>query len=57
MSIGDAILNEIITQPMFRMECPAAPESGCIAIWNGNVAEQLEALLATHGYVLSTNPE
>ena len=32
---------------MFRMECPAHPEAGCLAIWNGNAAEQLEALVGS----------
>lgn len=45
MNIGQKILEEIIQQPMFRMECPAHPEAGCLAIWNGNVAEQIEAVV------------
>lgn len=42
-SFGQRILEEIIKQPMFRMECPSHPDAGCIAIWNGNAAEQIEA--------------
>lgn len=53
--IGQKILDEIIAQPMFRMECPAHPGAGCLAIWNGNVAEQIEAVIASHGDD-STNP-
>lgn len=45
-SVGQRILDEIIRQPMFRMECPAHPEAGCLAIWNGNTAEQIEAIVA-----------
>lgn len=45
MTIGQKILDEIVKQPMFRTECPAHPEAGCLAIWNGNVAEQIEAVV------------
>lgn len=45
MNLGQKILDEIVRQPMFRMECPAHPEAGCLAIWNGNTAEQLEAVI------------
>lgn len=43
--IGARILDEIISQPMFRMECPSHPEASCLAIWNGNVDEQIEAVV------------
>lgn len=46
MSVGQKILDEIIRQPMFRMECPEHPEAGCLAVWNGNAAEQIEAIVA-----------
>ncbi len=45
MSVGQKILDEIIRQPMFRMECPEHPEAGCLAVWNGNTAEQIEAIV------------
>lgn len=45
MGIGERIIEEIIAQPMFRVECPDAPQSGCLIVWNGNAAEQLEALI------------
>lgn len=45
MNIGDAIIHEIIAQPMFTMECPDAPGSGCLAIWNGTAPEQLDSLV------------
>jgi hypothetical protein len=46
MTIGNKIIDEVIKQPLFRVECPDAPESGCLIIWNGNAASQLDALVA-----------
>ena len=45
MTVGQKILDEIIHQPMFRMECPAHPLAGCMAVWNGNAEEQIEAMV------------
>lgn len=42
MTLGEKIIDEIIKQPIFRMERNG---DGCIAIWNGNAAEQLEAVV------------
>ena len=44
-NIGQAVMEEIIKQPMFTMECPDSPQSGCLAVWNGNAAEQIEAII------------
>ena len=41
-SIGEQIINEIIKQGMIRAE---ACGDNMIYIWNGNAAEQLEALV------------
>lgn len=43
--IGDRIIEEICMKDLFDMECPEAPGAGCLGIWNGNAAEQLEALV------------
>ena len=45
MNVGQKILDEIVKQPMFRMECPEHPEAGCLAVWNGDTAEQIEAIV------------
>ncbi len=56
---GQDIIDEIIRQPMFRVECPSHPEAGCLIIWNGNAAEQLDAIVVVReirGNFLPENP-
>ena len=46
--IGEQIIHRIVEGRLMRMECPDAPDSGCMGIWSPAAAEQIEAIIADY---------
>lgn len=45
-SIGQQIVDAIISGKMVRAECPDSPKSSCLLTWSANVYEQIDQLIA-----------
>ena len=57
--IGIRIIEAIVEGRLFRMECPDAPGSGCLATWAANAHEQIEAAVMEYvrdGELLDDGP-
>lgn len=46
-SIGQKIIDGIISGGLFHAECPDSPNSGVLVIWSSGAAEQIEAIVQT----------
>ena len=46
--LGEEIINFMFAAKLYMIECPDAPESGCLIVWQANAAEQIEAFVSEY---------
>lgn len=44
-SLGVRLIEYIRRAKLFSVECPAAPDAGCLIVWAANADDQLEAFI------------
>lgn len=45
MSVGEKVINQIISGKLLSVSCPDSPDSSCLIVWSANALEQLDAML------------